>query len=77
MIFRELKENDLIYAYIDNKLVKTFKFKEWISFDNKRAENRAIIIDDKGTVNILTIGNVNQSICTIGNKKISTKELKC
>ena len=76
MNFKDLKENDLIYAYSDNKLVKTFKFKEWFDFDNKRALNRCVIVSEDGACNVLTIGNVNQSICSIGNKKISTRELK-
>ena len=75
MIFRELKENDSIYAYADNKLVKTFKFIKFLTVDSCKA--RIQVYDTEKLNNlILNVNNFNQSICSIGNKKISTKELK-
>ena len=76
MIFRELQTGNKIYGYSDGKLVKTFEFISFLAIESCKARINVKDIE-KGNNLILTIGNVNQSICSIGNKKISTRELKC
>lgn len=77
MTFKELKENDKLYAYIDDKLVKTYIFKEFLTVDRSKAKQSLKIYDTEKLNNaVLILNNVNQSVCSMGNKKISTKELK-
>ena len=75
MTFKDLQENNLVYAYLDNKLIRTYKFKNWL--DNKRAN-----LYDLEKLNDVTLPVVNRnqpqvSIQTArGIVKLSVKEIK-
>jgi hypothetical protein len=75
MTFKDLQENNLVYAYLDGKLIRTYKFKSWL--DDKRAN-----LYDLEKLNdvVLTINNRNQPFASIqtsrGLVKLSTREIK-
>jgi protein tyrosine phosphatase len=75
MTFKDLQENNLVYAYLDNKLIRTYKFKNWL--DNKRAN-----LYDLEKLNdvVITVANINQPFASIqtsrGLVKLSTREIK-
>ena len=60
MTFSELKKNGKIYAFKENKLIKTFEFKNWLD------DNKACVYDlDKLNEAILTIHNKNNIVVSI------------
>lgn len=75
MNFKDLQENNLVYAYLDGQLIRTYKFKNWL--DNKRAN-----LYDLEKLNdvILPVANRNQPQVSIqtnrGIVKLSVKEIK-
>ena len=60
MTFSEIKRNDKIYAFKENKLIKTFEFKHWI--DDKRA---CVYDTEKLNEVILTIHNKENIVASI------------
>ena len=75
MIFKDLKENDLVYAYYQGEHYKTFKFIDW------KDDKNILLFDLVYNENVvLTINNRNQSQISIqtsrGIVKLSTREWK-
>ena len=60
MTFKELKQNDKIYAFKENKLIKTFEFKNWL--DDKRA---CVCDTEKLNEAALTIHNKENIVASI------------
>ena len=75
MTFKDLQENNLVYAYLDGQLLRKYHFKKWL--DDKRIQ-----LYDLEKLNdvILTINNRNQPFASIqtsrGIVKLSTREWK-
>ena len=73
MIFKDLQENNLVYAYLNGQLIRTYRFVKWL--DDKR-----INLYDLEKLNdvVLTINNRNQPQISIqtsrGLVKLSTRE---
>ena len=60
MTFSEIKRNDKIYAFKENKLIKTFEFQKWLD------DNKACVYDlDKLCEAVLTIHNKNNVVVSI------------
>lgn len=75
MTFKDLQENNIVYAYLNGQLLRKYEFKKWLN------DNKMQLFDlEKLNDVILTINNRNQPFSSIqtsrGLVKLSVREWK-